>query len=317
MAASSAAGVSKLEASKRFLALRQRPGNARCAECHVHDTSWIVLDYGVLICVRCAGAHRGLGTHISKVRSTQHDNFTDAELDWVESLSNEKSAALYEAALPATMRRPDSNAPDLIRRLWLRQKYDALLFTAGQDRTRLAPHERMRGWLGKQSHLLHTVRKRFFAVVGGAQLCYYTNEGESSFRGAWPLAECMLQLDEEDPLTIRLRIRGAAGGGGPGGGSGGGGQLLVLKGYDVDEAEAWAWAFYQCAYGAGVRAEEMPALAVVPKKVRGSLIGDLRRSGAQAFGGGTAAGRPGSPVGSGASGDAGGAVLLKAQSGGI
>ena len=29
-----------------------------------------VLDYGILICIHCAGAHRALGSHISKVVSS-------------------------------------------------------------------------------------------------------------------------------------------------------------------------------------------------------------------------------------------------------
>ena len=86
------AAASRADTTRRFLAMRQQPGNARCAECHAADTSWVVLDHGVLVCVRCAGAHRGLGTHISKVRSTAHDQFTASEHEWLESLGNAKNA---------------------------------------------------------------------------------------------------------------------------------------------------------------------------------------------------------------------------------
>ena len=140
------------------------------------------------------------------------------------------------------------------------------------------------------------------AVSTGRPLATFT--GKDTFRSAWPLAGCSLQLDEEDPLTIRLQIRGAAataavGGGGSGGGSGSGSgsgdQMLVLKAYDIEDAEAWVWAFYQCAHGAHTRAQETPTLATVPKKARGSLLGDLRRGGLNAFGGVGGGSRPSSP----------------------
>ena len=185
----------RTEANRRFLDLRRRPGNERCAECHAMDTSWLVIDYGVMICLQCAGAHRGLGTHISKVRSTELDNFTHAEFEWIEALSNAKSALLYEAALPPTMRRPSVSAPDVIRRWWLRQKYDELLFTAGQNRTAAGEHERLRGWLLKQGSVLPTFRRRFFVIVGGAQLCCYNDSDLSSFRSAFALAGAELHVD--------------------------------------------------------------------------------------------------------------------------
>ena len=80
MASQASATASKADVARRFMQLREiSPANSRCAECHAADTSWVVLDYGVLTCVHCAGCHRGLGTHISKVRSSQHDDFTPAE----------------------------------------------------------------------------------------------------------------------------------------------------------------------------------------------------------------------------------------------
>jgi hypothetical protein len=62
--------LSSTKRDARFASIRRRAGNEKCAECAAHDTSWVVLDYGVLICTNCAGAHRGLGSHISQVRST-------------------------------------------------------------------------------------------------------------------------------------------------------------------------------------------------------------------------------------------------------
>ena len=63
-----------------------------------------MLDYGILICIHCAGAHRALGSHISKVRSTELDDFDESLFLWFESLGNEKNNQRWEAELPATVR---------------------------------------------------------------------------------------------------------------------------------------------------------------------------------------------------------------------
>lgn len=46
--------------------------NRYCADCigggAAARASWASINLGVFLCMRCAGAHRGLGTHISKVK---------------------------------------------------------------------------------------------------------------------------------------------------------------------------------------------------------------------------------------------------------
>ena len=61
--------LTKVEQQQRWERIRGKPGNEQCAECASPAVSWVVLEYGILICIRCAGAHRALGTHISKVCS--------------------------------------------------------------------------------------------------------------------------------------------------------------------------------------------------------------------------------------------------------
>eukprot|EP00983_Pelagomonas_calceolata_P066341 1148988-Pelagomonas_calceolata.AAC.6 len=46
-------------------------GNAVCADCGQAEgmrPTWASTLCGVLLCMRCAGIHRGLGVHVSKVR---------------------------------------------------------------------------------------------------------------------------------------------------------------------------------------------------------------------------------------------------------
>jgi len=70
---SSACQISGRGLLKEF---QYRPGNYICGDCAGNETSWVSKDWGILLCQRCAGIHRGLGTHISKVRSIDLDDWT-------------------------------------------------------------------------------------------------------------------------------------------------------------------------------------------------------------------------------------------------
>lgn len=47
--------------------VRAVAGNASCADCGAADPTWASVNLGITICLACAGAHRRLGTHLSKV----------------------------------------------------------------------------------------------------------------------------------------------------------------------------------------------------------------------------------------------------------
>jgi hypothetical protein len=51
--------------------LCEAAGNAACADCGAASPapSWASINLGVVLCLPCAGVHRQLGVHISKVRS--------------------------------------------------------------------------------------------------------------------------------------------------------------------------------------------------------------------------------------------------------
>jgi hypothetical protein len=57
-----------LAALKRLLEL---PANRSCADCGGSGSGarpgWASISCGVFICMRCAGVHRGIGVHVSKV----------------------------------------------------------------------------------------------------------------------------------------------------------------------------------------------------------------------------------------------------------
>ena len=60
--------------------LLKLPGNKRCFDCGGTPARWASLNLGVFMCDQCAGFHRQLGTHISKVRSVTLDHWTDEQV---------------------------------------------------------------------------------------------------------------------------------------------------------------------------------------------------------------------------------------------
>ncbi|KAI4891599.1 hypothetical protein NFI96_020998 [Prochilodus magdalenae] len=89
---------------------------------------WASWNLGVFICIRCAGIHRNLGVHISRVKSVNLDQWTPEQIQSVQSMGNTKARQLYEAHLPDNFRRPqtDQQREPLYRAVefFIRDKYE-------------------------------------------------------------------------------------------------------------------------------------------------------------------------------------------------
>lgn len=71
---------------ERLGRLLQLSGNKQCCDCGVKAPKWAAWNHGAFLCLTCAGVHRGLGTHISKVQSTWVVACTE-RLDQVRSVN--------------------------------------------------------------------------------------------------------------------------------------------------------------------------------------------------------------------------------------
>ncbi|KAL3479913.1 putative GTPase activating protein for Arf-domain-containing protein [Aspergillus californicus] len=97
-------------------ALLKLEGNKTCADCkrnkHPRWASW---NLGIFICIRCSGIHRGMGTHISRVKSVDLDAWTDEQLHSVVRWGNARANKYWEAGLRADHVPSDSKIENFIR----------------------------------------------------------------------------------------------------------------------------------------------------------------------------------------------------------
>ncbi|KAL1503935.1 hypothetical protein AB1Y20_012396 [Prymnesium parvum] len=107
--------------------VRQIEGNSQCADCGAPSPTWASINLGITLCLACAGVHRQLGVHLSKVRSLELDTkeWTPPVLGLMARLGNSRANAIW-AAQPAPPLAAD--APPAARAARLRLKYESRAF---------------------------------------------------------------------------------------------------------------------------------------------------------------------------------------------
>ncbi|XP_031623920.1 stromal membrane-associated protein 1 [Contarinia nasturtii] len=101
--------------------------NKYCVDCDAKGPRWASWNLGVFLCIRCAGIHRNLGVHISRVKSVNLDTWTPEQVVSLQQMGNSRARAVYEAQMPDSFRRPqtDSALETFIRAKYEQKKYVA------------------------------------------------------------------------------------------------------------------------------------------------------------------------------------------------
>ncbi|TGZ79635.1 ArfGap-domain-containing protein [Ascodesmis nigricans] len=94
-------GADKAAANQQVIKnLLKLPTNKMCADCKRNKLPrWASWNLGVFICIRCSGIHRGMGTHISRVKSVDLDTWTDEQLQSMVKWGNGRANKYWEANL--------------------------------------------------------------------------------------------------------------------------------------------------------------------------------------------------------------------------
>lgn len=103
--------------------IRTTRGNTICADCGVPSPDWASINLGAVICIECSGVHRNLGTHISRVRSLDLDDWPAEVTKVMTAVGNAIANSVWEANTKGRPK-PTSSSNREEKEKWVRAKYE-------------------------------------------------------------------------------------------------------------------------------------------------------------------------------------------------
>eukprot|EP00928_Gymnodinium_smaydae_P015183 TRINITY_DN15568_c0_g1_i1.p1 TRINITY_DN15568_c0_g1~~TRINITY_DN15568_c0_g1_i1.p1 ORF type:complete len:795 (-),score=218.99 TRINITY_DN15568_c0_g1_i1:76-2460(-) len=194
---------------EEFFASEVARGRCVCADCESAGADWATVTYGAYLCMDCAGRHRGLGVHLSFVRSVTMDRWSVLQLRHMRLGGSDRFREFMDG-FPDIRRLGVSSfaGPEALRRRYASR-------AAGFYRRRLAAEAEGRSYsapaVAPEEGLLEddTASGGAGASAGGALAGDLgdNSDGEGEEDGAGPSLEEERKLLEEAYLQQQVRLQ--------------------------------------------------------------------------------------------------------------
>ncbi|XP_072425716.1 arf-GAP with GTPase, ANK repeat and PH domain-containing protein 3 isoform X2 [Chiloscyllium punctatum] len=109
--------------------IRNMRGNGFCVDCDTPNPDWASLNLGALICIECSGIHRNLGTHLSRVRSLDLDDWPVELIMVMTGIGNAMANSVWEDSTQG-LTKPSQDSSREEKEHWIRAKYEQKLLLA-------------------------------------------------------------------------------------------------------------------------------------------------------------------------------------------
>ncbi|XP_067887139.1 arf-GAP with GTPase, ANK repeat and PH domain-containing protein 1 isoform X2 [Heterodontus francisci] len=109
--------------------IRNVRGNGFCVDCDTANPDWASLNLGALICIECSGIHRNLGTHLSRVRSLDLDDWPVELIMVMTGIGNAMANSVWEDSTQG-LTKPSQDSSREEKECWIRAKYEQKLLLA-------------------------------------------------------------------------------------------------------------------------------------------------------------------------------------------
>ena len=189
------------------------PGNNFCADCNESiniDNGWASLNLGIVCCITCAGIHRSMGAHITKIRSFRLDTFA-----WTNDIvslfkkigGNIKSNKIWEAHLPTYFINPKWDKNDIIRDKFIKLKYESKIFLPPDNKIRTSLCFRSMPIEVRQSHISCLIRgdkkwkKNEFAQIHSRWFSRFTSNKKLKSIQKIDLTQCNIVINDKNNNT--------------------------------------------------------------------------------------------------------------------